>query len=69
MSKEQLIQEIYTQLQLMDDLNVTDKERLSIAKHIAKMPKSARRAFVNAMIIINEKVSEYDFMQSNLYES
>ena len=65
MSKKQLIQEIYIKLQAIDDLVVTDKERLSIAKHISKMPKSARNAFINALEVLLGKALEYDFMQND----
>ena len=64
MSKAELIQRIYFKLQLIEDLQVTDKERLAIAKHIAKMPKSARIAFLNALDVLTDKAREYDYMQT-----
>ena len=64
MTKEELIEQIYFLLQLIDDLIVTDKERLAIAKHIAKMPKSARIAFINALDVLKEKAMEYDHIQT-----
>lgn len=64
MSKEELIQQIYIKLQLINDLQVTEKERLSIAKHIAKMPKSARIAFLNALSVLTDKAMEYDWMET-----
>jgi len=64
MSKEELIQQIYIKLQLINDLQVTEKERLSIAKHIAKMSKSARIAFLNALSVLTDKAMEYDWMET-----
>ena len=64
MNKEELIQQIYIKLQLINDLQVTDKERLSIAKHIEKMPKSARIAFLNALDVLTDKAREYDWMET-----
>jgi len=61
MSKDQLIQKIEFELRKNDDLQVTDKQRISIAKHIAKMPKKARIAFINMIIVTRLKSSEYDY--------
>jgi len=60
MTKEQLIQQLDFKLSQIEELQVTDKQRLSIAKHIAKMPKGARIEFINALLLLHHKSSKYD---------
>jgi hypothetical protein len=65
MSKEQLIQQLDFNLSHIVELQVTDKQRLSIAKHIAKMPKAARIEFINALLLIHHKSGNYDHYAAN----
>lgn len=60
MSKEQLVQQLDRELSMIQELQVTDKQRLSIAKHIAKIPKRARIEFINALLLIHHKSQNYD---------
>ena len=60
MSKDELIKQLDFKLSMIDELQVTDKQRLSIAKHIAKIPKVARIEFINALLLIHHKAGNYD---------
>ena len=60
MTKEQLIQMIDFKLSQIEELQVTDKQRLSIARHIANIPKAARIEFINALLLVHLKSQEYD---------
>ena len=57
---KQLIQQLDFSLSMIEELQVTAKQRLSIAKHIANMPKGARIEFINALILIHHKSENYD---------
>jgi len=65
MTKEQLIQQLVIKLSDIEELQVSDKQRLSIAKHIAKMPKGARIEFINALCLLHHKSSSYDYFAMN----
>ena len=65
MSKEQLIQQLDFELSRIEELQVTQSQRLSIAKHIAKMPKGARIEFINALLLIHHKSEQYDSFAIN----
>lgn len=65
MTKEQLIKMIDYKLSMIEELQVTDKQRLSIAKHIANIPKAARIEFINALLLIHHKSEEYDMFAIN----
>ena len=63
--KDQLIVEITKliwPLQYIEESTI--KQKIAMARHIANMPKKARIIFINALIVVKIKSSEYDEMQS-----
>jgi hypothetical protein len=65
LDKQILMQQLDFRLRLMEELQATDKQRLSIVKHIAKMPKKARIEFINALMLLKHKSENYDEFAMN----